>query len=136
MGKHGSSALESMQQRSSQTVGSRPCALTNLPRHACSSRHLCARAAARAREWPQRGEKGGARVGARVVRARARHARRTRARATTARALNPSRSLFVEWVAPAMADDRLYNVGAAIERELLAKWGGPILGLAPELAGA
>jgi aspartyl-tRNA(Asn)/glutamyl-tRNA(Gln) amidotransferase subunit A len=39
-------------------------------------------------------------------------------------------------IAPAMADDRLYNVGAAIERELLAKWGGPILGLAPELAGA
>lgn len=39
-------------------------------------------------------------------------------------------------IAPAMADDRLYNVGAAIERELLVKWGGPILGLAPELAGA
>jgi aspartyl-tRNA(Asn)/glutamyl-tRNA(Gln) amidotransferase subunit A len=39
-------------------------------------------------------------------------------------------------IAPAMADDRLYNVGAAIERELLPKWGGPILGLAPELAGA
>jgi aspartyl-tRNA(Asn)/glutamyl-tRNA(Gln) amidotransferase subunit A len=39
-------------------------------------------------------------------------------------------------IAPAMADDRLYNVGAAIERELLAKWGGPILDLAPELAGA
>jgi aspartyl-tRNA(Asn)/glutamyl-tRNA(Gln) amidotransferase subunit A len=39
-------------------------------------------------------------------------------------------------IAPAMADDRLYNVGAAIERELLAKWCGPILGLAPELAGA
>lgn len=39
-------------------------------------------------------------------------------------------------IAPAMADDRLYNVGAAIERELLSKWGGPILGQAPELAGA
>lgn len=39
-------------------------------------------------------------------------------------------------IAPAMADDRLYNVGAAIERELLAKWGGPILGMAPELASA
>ena len=39
-------------------------------------------------------------------------------------------------IAPAMADDRLYNVGAAIERELLSKWGGPILGMAPELAGA
>ena len=39
-------------------------------------------------------------------------------------------------IAPAMADDRLYNVGAAIERELLAKWGGPLLAQAPELAGA
>jgi aspartyl-tRNA(Asn)/glutamyl-tRNA(Gln) amidotransferase subunit A len=39
-------------------------------------------------------------------------------------------------MAPAMADDRLYNVGAAIERELLAKWGAPLLAKAPELAGA
>ena len=39
-------------------------------------------------------------------------------------------------MAPAMADDRLYNVGAAIERELLAKWGAPLLSKAPELAGA
>ena len=39
-------------------------------------------------------------------------------------------------MAPAMADDRLYNVGAAIERELLSKWGGPIWAQAPELAGA
>jgi aspartyl-tRNA(Asn)/glutamyl-tRNA(Gln) amidotransferase subunit A len=39
-------------------------------------------------------------------------------------------------IAPAMADDRLYNVGAAIERELFAKWGGPLLAQAPELAGA
>jgi aspartyl-tRNA(Asn)/glutamyl-tRNA(Gln) amidotransferase subunit A len=38
-------------------------------------------------------------------------------------------------IAPAMADERLYNVGAAIERELLAKWGGPLLAQAPELAG-
>ena len=38
-------------------------------------------------------------------------------------------------MAPAMADDRLYNVGAAIERELLAKWGAPLLAKAPELAG-
>ena len=30
-------------------------------------------------------------------------------------------------VAPAMADDRLYNVGAALERALLEKWGAPIL---------
>jgi len=39
-------------------------------------------------------------------------------------------------MAPAMADDRLYNVGAAIERELLAQWGAPLLSKAPELAGA
>ena len=52
--------------------------------------------------------------------------------------LAPEDSLPVglQIIAPAMADDRLYNVGAAIERELLAKWGGPILGMAPELAGA
>jgi len=37
-------------------------------------------------------------------------------------------------MAPAMADDRLYNVGAALERELLAKWGKPLLEFAPELA--
>ena len=36
-------------------------------------------------------------------------------------------------MAPAMADDRLYNTGAALERELLSKWGKPILDLAPEL---
>lgn len=36
-------------------------------------------------------------------------------------------------MAPAMADDRLYNVGAALERELLAQWGKPILDMAPEL---
>jgi aspartyl-tRNA(Asn)/glutamyl-tRNA(Gln) amidotransferase subunit A len=39
-------------------------------------------------------------------------------------------------MAPAMADDRLYNVGAAIERELMVKWGAPLLAKAPELAGA
>jgi len=39
-------------------------------------------------------------------------------------------------MAPAMADDRLYNVGAAIERELMAKWGGNLLTQIPELAGA
>jgi aspartyl-tRNA(Asn)/glutamyl-tRNA(Gln) amidotransferase subunit A len=38
-------------------------------------------------------------------------------------------------MAPAMADDRLYNVGAAIERELNAKWGGSILNQIPELVG-
>jgi aspartyl-tRNA(Asn)/glutamyl-tRNA(Gln) amidotransferase subunit A len=39
-------------------------------------------------------------------------------------------------MAPAMADDRLYNVGAALERALLAQWGAPLLSNAPELAGA
>ncbi|MBU6347902.1 MAG: Asp-tRNA(Asn)/Glu-tRNA(Gln) amidotransferase subunit GatA [Actinomycetales bacterium] len=38
-------------------------------------------------------------------------------------------------MAPAMADDRLYNVGAALERALLANWGAPILSNAPKLAG-
>jgi aspartyl-tRNA(Asn)/glutamyl-tRNA(Gln) amidotransferase subunit A len=36
-------------------------------------------------------------------------------------------------MAPAMADDRLYNVGAALERELITTWGKPILDMAPEL---
>ena len=39
-------------------------------------------------------------------------------------------------MAPAMADDRLYNVGAALERALLTQWGAPLLSQAPELAGA
>lgn len=39
-------------------------------------------------------------------------------------------------MAPAMADDRLYNVGAALERALLAQWGAPLLSSAPQLAGA
>ncbi|NBX70369.1 MAG: Asp-tRNA(Asn)/Glu-tRNA(Gln) amidotransferase subunit GatA [Actinobacteria bacterium] len=39
-------------------------------------------------------------------------------------------------MAPAMADDRLYNVGAALERALLSQWGAPLLNSAPELAGA
>ncbi|KHL08996.1 UNVERIFIED_CONTAM: glutamyl-tRNA amidotransferase [Mumia flava] len=36
-------------------------------------------------------------------------------------------------LAPAMADDRLYNVGAALERMLIEQWGGPLLAKAPEL---
>ncbi len=36
-------------------------------------------------------------------------------------------------MAPAMADDRLYNVGAALERALLDRWGHPILEEAPAL---
>ena len=39
-----------------------------------------------------------------------------------------------QFMAPAMADDRLYNAAAALERELLATWGKPILDFAPELA--
>ncbi len=37
-------------------------------------------------------------------------------------------------MAPAMADDRLYNVGAAIERALFEKWGGYLINQIPELA--
>ncbi|MCA1782682.1 MAG: Asp-tRNA(Asn)/Glu-tRNA(Gln) amidotransferase subunit GatA [Dermatophilaceae bacterium] len=37
-------------------------------------------------------------------------------------------------LAPAMADDRLYAVGAALEARLLAEWGGPLLDRVPDLA--
>jgi aspartyl-tRNA(Asn)/glutamyl-tRNA(Gln) amidotransferase subunit A len=37
-------------------------------------------------------------------------------------------------LAPAMADDRLYRVGAALETLLTARWGGSLLDRAPELA--
>ncbi|MGL5912429.1 MAG: amidase family protein, partial [Phycicoccus sp.] len=37
-------------------------------------------------------------------------------------------------LAPAMADDRLYAVGAALEARLTAQWGGVILDRAPDLA--
>ncbi|MEI6405294.1 MAG: amidase family protein, partial [Actinomycetes bacterium] len=33
----------------------------------------------------------------------------------------------IQIMAPAMADDRLYNVGAALERALVSQWGAPIL---------
>jgi aspartyl-tRNA(Asn)/glutamyl-tRNA(Gln) amidotransferase subunit A len=36
----------------------------------------------------------------------------------------------VQILAPAMADDRVYRVGAALEAALLERWGGPILGRA------
>ncbi len=36
-------------------------------------------------------------------------------------------------LAPALADDRLYRVGAALETALFDKWGGPLLDRAPEL---
>ena len=36
-------------------------------------------------------------------------------------------------LAPAMADDRLYRVGAALERALTARWGGNLLAQIPPL---
>ena len=38
-------------------------------------------------------------------------------------------------MAPAMADQRMYLVGAALEAALLTKWGAPLLSQAPALAG-
>lgn len=38
-------------------------------------------------------------------------------------------------IAPAMKDDRLYQVGGALERELHKKWNGPLTNQAPDLAG-
>ena len=38
-------------------------------------------------------------------------------------------------MAPAMQDQRMYLVGAALEAALLSKWGAPLLSLAPELVG-
>ncbi|WP_134765401.1 Asp-tRNA(Asn)/Glu-tRNA(Gln) amidotransferase subunit GatA [Nocardioides sp. 1609] len=38
-------------------------------------------------------------------------------------------------LAPALADDRLYRVGAALEAGLTEKWGGPLLAQAPDLSG-
>ena len=40
----------------------------------------------------------------------------------------------VQVLAPTMADDRVYRVGAALEALLAEKWGGPLLAQAPELA--
>ncbi|WP_028652446.1 Asp-tRNA(Asn)/Glu-tRNA(Gln) amidotransferase subunit GatA [Nocardioides halotolerans] len=39
-------------------------------------------------------------------------------------------------LAPALADDRVYRVGAALESLLLEQWGGPLLDRAPDLEGA
>ncbi len=36
-------------------------------------------------------------------------------------------------MAPPLADDRLYRVGAALERALVERWGGPLLARIPEL---
>jgi aspartyl-tRNA(Asn)/glutamyl-tRNA(Gln) amidotransferase subunit A len=38
-------------------------------------------------------------------------------------------------LAPALADDRVYRVGAALEALLQDRWGGPLLAQAPELKG-
>ena len=38
-------------------------------------------------------------------------------------------------LAPAMADDRVYRVGAALEAILEDGWGGPLLDRAPRLMG-
>jgi aspartyl-tRNA(Asn)/glutamyl-tRNA(Gln) amidotransferase subunit A len=38
-------------------------------------------------------------------------------------------------MSPAMQDQRMYLVGAALEAALLSKWGAPLLSLAPELVG-
>jgi aspartyl-tRNA(Asn)/glutamyl-tRNA(Gln) amidotransferase subunit A len=37
-------------------------------------------------------------------------------------------------MAPVLADDRLYRVGAAVEKALQDRWGGPLLGKAPALS--
>ncbi len=42
----------------------------------------------------------------------------------------------VQILAPAMADDRVYRVGAALEALLGQEWGGALLDRAPELTGA
>ncbi|MCW2815146.1 MAG: aspartyl/glutamyl-tRNA(Asn/Gln) amidotransferase subunit [Nocardioides sp.] len=42
----------------------------------------------------------------------------------------------IQILAPALADDRVYRVGAALEAALLDRWGGPLLDRAPALEGA
>jgi aspartyl-tRNA(Asn)/glutamyl-tRNA(Gln) amidotransferase subunit A len=42
----------------------------------------------------------------------------------------------VQILAPALADDRVYRVGAALEAALSRQWGGPLLDRAPALEGA
>ncbi|WP_109506002.1 Asp-tRNA(Asn)/Glu-tRNA(Gln) amidotransferase subunit GatA [Nocardioides speluncae] len=41
----------------------------------------------------------------------------------------------IQILAPALADDRVYRVGAAVEALHIAAWGGPLLAQAPELEG-
>ena len=40
-----------------------------------------------------------------------------------------------QFLAPAMADDRLYRAGGALEALLEDTWGGPLLNNAPALEG-
>src|SRR6476660_451778 len=42
----------------------------------------------------------------------------------------------VQVLAPAMADDRVYRVGAVLEKLLTDRWGGPLVDQAPALEGA
>ena len=42
----------------------------------------------------------------------------------------------IQILAPAMKDERLYSVGAALEAALVDRWGGPILDRAPVLGAA
>lgn len=42
----------------------------------------------------------------------------------------------VQFLAPLMADERLYNTGAALERLLTQQWNGPLLARAPKLEAA
>jgi aspartyl-tRNA(Asn)/glutamyl-tRNA(Gln) amidotransferase subunit A len=39
-------------------------------------------------------------------------------------------------LAPSMKDERMYAVGAALEKRLLAAWGGPLLARVPDLTAA
>jgi aspartyl-tRNA(Asn)/glutamyl-tRNA(Gln) amidotransferase subunit A len=39
-------------------------------------------------------------------------------------------------MAPVLGDDRVYRVGAAVEKALVDRWGGPLLARAPELTEA
>ena len=41
----------------------------------------------------------------------------------------------IQVMAPALADERLYRVGAALEAALLDRWGAPLLDSAPALDG-
>ena len=48
---------------------------------------------------------------------------------------NDGMPVGMQVMAPIMADDRVYRVGAALERLLNEKWGAPLLAKAPELRG-